>query len=274
MRQCALNCINFSISITTPVRGRLGWKYALGLELTDPGFDAWVLSEFRTRLVEGNTESILLDKLLKVLAEQGLLKPHKQRTDSTHVIAAVRQLRRLELAGETMRAALNAIASVEPAWLRSVTRPGWFERYNHCVEEYRFPKGKQAQQTYGINVATDGFALLELLQQGELKPSGKRFNSPYDPGAYYATRRETEWIGYKVHLTETCEAKELHLVTNVETTPSVVQDVSTTESIHQALADKACLPEKHIVDGGYTDAALLTSSQELKFLIFVLVSSL
>jgi hypothetical protein len=55
-------------------------------------------------------------------------------------------------------------------------------------------------------------------------------------------------MGYKVHLTETCEANELHLVTHVETTPSVLQDVSTTEAIHQALADKACTPEKHLVD--------------------------
>jgi transposase len=100
------------------------------------------------------------------------------------------------------------------------------------------------------------------LQPGELKPSGERFNSPYDPEACYATRRETEWVGYKVHLTETCEADSLHLVTHAETTSSVIQDVSSTEAIHQALADKVCPPAKHIVDGGYTDAALLTSSLE------------
>jgi transposase len=104
--------------------------------------------------------------------------------------------------------------------------------------------------------------VVRWLQQGELRPSGERFNSPYDPEACYATRRETEWIGYKVHLTETCEADKPHLVTHVETTSSVIQDVSTTETIHQALADKGCLPEKHLLNGGYTDAALLTSSQE------------
>jgi transposase len=279
------------------VRGRLDWKYALGLELTDPGFDASVLSEFRTRLVEGKTESILLDKMLKALTEHGLLKTNKQRTDSTHIIAAVRKLRRMELAGETVRAALNAIASVEPDWLRGVAKPEWFERYSHRVEEYRFPKGKQAQHTYGTNLATDGFELLDLLEQpsapvilkklpmvttlrqgwaqnferkngevrwlqpGELQPSGERFNSPYDPEACYATRRDTEWVGYKVHVTETCDDGP-HLVTHVETTSSVIQDVSSTETIHQALADKSCLPKKHLLDGGYTDAALLTSSQE------------
>jgi transposase len=71
------------------VRGRLDWKYALGLELTNPGFDASVLSEFRTRLVQGKVASILLDKMLKVFTEQGLLKTSKQRTDSTHVVAQV-----------------------------------------------------------------------------------------------------------------------------------------------------------------------------------------
>jgi transposase len=143
----------------------LDWKYALGLELTDPGFDASVLSEFRTRLVTGEAEALLLDKMLKIFAEHDLLKTAKQRTDSTHVIAAVRKLRRMELAGETMRAALNAIASVEPDWLRSVAKPEWFERYSHRIEEYRFPKGKQAQHQYGIDVATDGFELLDLLEQ-------------------------------------------------------------------------------------------------------------
>lgn len=71
------------------VRGRLDWKYALGLELSNAGFDASVLSEFRTGLVTGKAESILLDKLLKVLAEHGFLKTNKQRTASTHVLAKV-----------------------------------------------------------------------------------------------------------------------------------------------------------------------------------------
>jgi transposase len=43
------------------VRARIDWKYALGLEITDTGFDASVLSEFRTRLVEGQAELLLFD---------------------------------------------------------------------------------------------------------------------------------------------------------------------------------------------------------------------
>lgn len=67
------------------VRGRIDWKFALGLALTDPGFDHTVLSEFRSRLVEGKAERQLLDTLLVRL--RGLVKA-RQRTDSTHVLAA------------------------------------------------------------------------------------------------------------------------------------------------------------------------------------------
>src|SRR5213595_2139712 len=68
------------------VRGRIDWKYALGLPLEDPGFDFSVLSEFRTRLVEGNAEHRLLDVLLDRCKAQGLLRARgRQRTDSTHV---------------------------------------------------------------------------------------------------------------------------------------------------------------------------------------------
>jgi transposase len=109
------------------VRGRLDWKYLLSLELTDPGFDASVLSEFRTRLLEGNAEQQILQPLLDLAAKQGWLKTRgKQRTDSTHVLGAIRTLNRLETVGETMRATLNVLATVSPSWLRSVVAIDWF----------------------------------------------------------------------------------------------------------------------------------------------------
>ena len=75
------------------VRGRIDWKYALGLELTDPGFDHTVLSEFRTRLVRGQAEQVLLDTLLERLRGRGFLNSRgRQRTDSTHILAAIRVL--------------------------------------------------------------------------------------------------------------------------------------------------------------------------------------
>src|SRR6266496_3793285 len=79
------------------VRERLSWQYALGLELDDPGFDHTVLSEFRSRVVEHGLEERVLDLLLDRLVEVGLLGPGgKQRTDSTHVVSAVRDLNRSE----------------------------------------------------------------------------------------------------------------------------------------------------------------------------------
>ena len=75
------------------VSSRIDFKYALGLELTDPGFDHTVLSEFRERLVAGNSEQVLLDTMLTLFQERGWLKARgKQRTDSAHVLAKIRAL--------------------------------------------------------------------------------------------------------------------------------------------------------------------------------------
>src|SRR5262245_51074502 len=101
------------------VRGRIDWKYALRLPLDDPGFDASVLCEFRGRLLAGNTERRLFDTLLAQLKAHGFVKAHgRQRTDSTHVLAAIHVLNRLECVGETLRQALNMLAVVAPAWLQ------------------------------------------------------------------------------------------------------------------------------------------------------------
>ena len=103
------------------VRARIDWKYLLGLELTDEGFTHSVLSEFRKRLIDNGQEQLLLDKLLLRCKEKGLLKKRgQQRTDATRVLASIRKLNRLELVGETMRAALNELATVAPEWLSAI----------------------------------------------------------------------------------------------------------------------------------------------------------
>ena len=123
------------------VRARIDWKYTLGLELTDTGFHYSVLSEFRTRLVQGSLEHLLLDTLLEACCERGWLKVRgRQRTDSTHVLAAVKALNHLELVGETLRHALNVLATVVPEWLRQHTQPEWFDRYGERVEDDRLPQ--------------------------------------------------------------------------------------------------------------------------------------
>ena len=102
------------------VRARIDWKYLLGLELADPGFDHSVLCEFRSRLLAGSAEERLLHKLLEACQARGLLKARgRQRTDATHVLASIRALNRLELVGETLRAALNELAT----WPRTGCAP-------------------------------------------------------------------------------------------------------------------------------------------------------
>src|SRR5262245_18081047 len=106
------------------VRGHIDWKYLLGLELTDPGFNHTVLSEFRSRLVHGQSERRLLDTLLDQLGELGLIHERgRQRTDSTHVLAAVRVVNRLERVGETMPPARNWPDSMRP--MVSGSWPPW-----------------------------------------------------------------------------------------------------------------------------------------------------
>jgi len=142
-------------------RSRIDWKYLLGLELADPGFDASVLSEFRSRLVAGGAETLLLDTLLTLCREEKLLVPRgRQRTDSTHVLGAVRALNRLGCAIETMRATLNALAVAAPDWLRLHADPAWTDRYGRPSDDYRIPLGEAARQAYAEGIGRDGHALL------------------------------------------------------------------------------------------------------------------
>jgi transposase len=280
------------------VRSRIDWKYILGLELTDPGFDFSVLTEFRTRLLTHEAEQHLLDVLIEQFNSRGWIKERgRQRTDSTHVLAAIRLLNRLECLGETMRAALNSVATVAPDWLREQAPPEWFDRYSLRVEESRLPKGEAERKQYAELIGADGSRLLsaiysetapawlrevpavQILRQTwvhqfyadeghlrrprkeDLPPSSLRQDSPYDPEAHYGNKRTTTWTGYKVHLTETCEENQVHLITHVETTEAAVPDSEMTAPIHEALADKQVLPGDHFVDAGYVDADLLLTSQ-------------
>jgi len=281
------------------VRSRIDWKYALGLELADPGFDYSVLSKFRARLRAGSAEMLLLDRMLERFKAQGLLKARgKQRTDSTHVLAAVRTLNRLESVGETLRAALNAVATVAPEWLQEQAIPEWFDRYSTRIEESRLPKGQEAREQYAELIGADGSHLLSAIyepsapphvrelpavqilqhiwisqyyaQEGRLRwrkaedlpPAALRSDSPYDPEAHYGNKRSQTWTGYKVHVTETCDDDEIHLITHVETTLAGVTDSDLSAPIHEALAQKTLLPGEHFLDAGYVDADLLVMSRK------------
>ncbi len=144
------------------VRDRMTWKYALGLELEDPGFDASVLSEFRSRLVAGDLTCLALDALLARLAGLGLVKAGgRQRTDSTHVLGAIRELNRLELAGETLRAALEALAAAAPDWLAGVIDESWQQVYGARVDDLHLPESQASRQDLMVRYGADGYCLLE-----------------------------------------------------------------------------------------------------------------
>ena len=122
------------------VRGRIDWKYALSLDLTDSGFDFTILIEWSERLITEVGEQELLNKMLEKFQEKGLVcGKGKQRTDSTHILAKVRELTRLESLIETVRYALNTLAEVAPDWLKANLQSEWCDRYSKRTENTRKP---------------------------------------------------------------------------------------------------------------------------------------
>ncbi len=237
--------------------------------------------------------------MLQKFQEKGLLRAKgKQRTDSTHVLAKVRQLTRLENLIETVRYALNSLAEVAPEWLGANLQSEWCDRYGKRVENTRLPNKKDERNALAVTVGQDGFDLLdaiyasttpielrwlkavEILRQVWLQqyyaptpeiqlrsekdgpPSAIRIRSPYEIEARNSTKRSTNWTGYKVHVSETCDQDLPHLITHVETTPATTQDQQVVTSIHQSLVSQNLKPRQHLVDQGYTSARLMTQSEK------------
>jgi transposase len=184
--------------------------------------------------------------------------------------------------------------------LSNLVAPDWFDRYSKPVEESRLPRGTDARNKYAETIGQDGMKILEAIydepttsqwlreipaietlriawihqywidENGQLNwrshkdlpPAGNRSNSPYDTEARYGNKRHTTWLGYKVHLTETCQTDRVHLITHVQTTEAHLADVEQTNSIHTSLASRDLLPSQHIVDSGYVDGALLVESKQ------------
>jgi transposase len=304
MRLCLVLLLQFAEGLSDrqaaeAVRARIDWKYLLCLELTDTGFHYSVLSEFRGRLVMNGAEEQIFNRVLELCRAKGLIKKRGlQRSDSTEVVAAVRTLNRLELVGETLRAALNALAVAAPEWIREQTTSEWVDRYGPQVSDYHLPTKETEREAHVVLVGADGLSLLTALWQEqalpwlrelpavqilwqvwlqnytwtendrlrwrtakEVPPAAQAIRTPYDPDARFSRKRSKAWVGYKVHLTETCDPDLPRLITNVETTLATTQDNQLTKPIHQALEDKDCLPAVHIVDCGYISAEELVSSQ-------------
>ena len=280
------------------VRRCIDWKYALALELTDPGFHYSVLSEFRDRLVAHDVALQYFDRLLTHCRERGWLKARgRQRTDSTHVLAAIRNVSRLEGVGEMLRHSLNMLAQLVPEWLYAWLPATWFERYGTRFADFRLPKSAAARQELTETIGNDGYALLaaataatapawlrdlpvvQLLRQmwwqqftpteqgarwradDNLPPAAQLIQSPYDPDARYCSKRSTEWLGYKVHVTESCDDDTPNLITHIATVPATEHDTQVIAQVHAELAARELLPAEHLVDGGYVSSETLMSSQ-------------
>ncbi|KZM69846.1 transposase [Nocardia terpenica] len=283
------------------VRLRLDWKYALGLELEDAVFDYSVLSEFRARLGEHDRADRLLQVMLARLIGAGLLEGRGQQpTDATHVLAAVRRLSRLELAGESVRAALQELAEADPDWLAPLVEPRWAKQYGRKVEIGKVPGGRSGIIDLAETIGRNGLKLLTAVgtatapprlrdlpkvkilrrvwmhqyywdPEGQLRwcegtalpPASLRFDSPYDPDAHYCVKRDTAWSGYRTHFTETCDEDLPHVVTHVATTIAPVQDGVLTETIHDDLAAQQLAPAEHIVNTAYITPARMERAQRV-----------
>lgn len=209
----------------------------------------------------------------------------------------MRAINRVVCAGEALRAALNSLAEVAPEWLCSFAPEEWYERYAHRIEEYRLPKGKEKRREFVETVGADGATLLEAIfttselnwlrhvraieilrrvwmQQFEvldghwhfredenIPPTAKMICSPYDIEATYRHKLTSWWVGYKMHLTESCDEDTPRFITHVETSRAGNGDVDVTPVIHQALKEKALLPKEHLTDTNYAEAKQFVQGQ-------------
>lgn len=284
------------------VRRCMDWKYALSLELTDPGFDFTLLHDFRQRLLANDAAQRLLDTFLTACKASGLIKARgTQRTDSTHVLAAIRTLHRLECILDTMHLALNQLTQQDPLWVRQHVPVEWYERYGLRADYGRLPKEASKREALASMIGMDGAALVrwvyapdappalrelpalmilrtiwiqqfvwELTEHGEQvrwrtlaeePPIRQLIQSPYDIEARYGSKRDTHWIGYKVHISETCDDGYPDLITSVITTPATQQDSDMGPTIQHALVARNVAPGTHVLDSGYIDSEFLVSAQ-------------
>jgi transposase len=285
------------------VRRCMAWKYALSLDLHDPGFDFTLLHDFRQRLLAHEAGQRFLDTFLATCKARGWIKARgTQRTDSTHVLAAIRTLHRVECVLEAMHYALNQLSTAAPAWVQQHVPLAWYARYGLRSDQTRLPKDASKREALARQIGADGYQLLdavwaatsapylralpalEVLRQiwvqqyyrctvpelaevrwrttEEQPPAAVRITSPYELAARYCTKRDTQWVGYKLHLRETCEPERPALITQGLTTPATTPDCTMGPPIVQDLAARALLPGTHLLASGYVDADFLVTAQQ------------
>ncbi|MEV6502135.1 transposase [Streptomyces prunicolor] len=272
------------------VRCRIDFKYALVMELDDPGFHLSVLADFRERLAQDDRADRLLDLTLARLQEAGLVRERTtQRTDSTHVLAAVRDLTRLELVTEAVcgHHAGREVARAAGHLLVGLVDEDWGHRYGRPV---RLGKNPTRPKTRILAAGDDACRLLERLHRhgsgyrpgpqaealrqivvqnyyrgaagrlrwrtadgGGLSPSSSAIVLPYDTTERYVRHGHVlSWKGYAAHVTETCASDSVNVITDVATASAATNDGQAPPSIYTRLARRGLLPAEHLVDGGYT----------------------
>src|SRR5438105_401577 len=153
------------------VRRCMDWKYALSLDLHDPGFDFTLLHDFRHRLLAHAAAQRLLDTFLTRCKARGWIKARgTQRTDSTHVLAAIRTLHRVECVLAAMHAALNQLSAAEPAWVQQHVPPEWYTRSGLRSDQTRLPKDASKRDALARQIGADGYQLLDAVWAGEPAP--------------------------------------------------------------------------------------------------------
>jgi transposase len=147
------------------VRTRTDWKYALHLPLDGPGFDRSELCEFRKQLLLDPVAQQGFQHMLDRLAELGLWRnKNHQRVEVVEVLTAVCLVSRLERLAEAMRITLEALATRQPEWLRTVTLPHWYERYNQVFSMSLLPHSKKEQEDLAQAIGMDARYLHEKIE--------------------------------------------------------------------------------------------------------------
>ena len=273
---------------------RLDWKYALRVAVNGEGFHYSDLCNFRKRLLLHGREGVVFERVVAYLRERGYVKAGgKQRTDSTHIVGQVIDLSRLEMVWETMRVALNALISSDAPWVLKWVPASFVQTYSVRRSDYQLRDAEVAPalQTAGeegqwlVNqILSTGSPLLKalpevaLLQrvlseqyapndegQVQTRPAGQVTGdviaSPHEPEARYGNKGNHEWIGYKLHVTETVDAElGARFITDVTITPAFIQDNTPVLDIQQHLTERQVPPAKQYVDQGYMSGANLQAS--------------
>lgn len=238
VRPALVSVLQFAENLTDrqaaeSVRCRVDWKYALGLELDDPGFDHLVLSEFRNRVAEGDRADRLLAVFVERLVAAGLVRARRTPRRGCGPCHRCRPCGRF---------GCSSSGTTQPAG---------------CVGEAR-----RTRRTGPV--AGTGLAGPRPSRPPTAHPTRHRRRCP--GRRWHSSRRtiarprfchnagKAAWVGYRVHLTETCDTGGPKVIVHVATAPAPEQDIEALDGIHAALVACRLAPHEHLVDAGYVSA--------------------